>query len=115
MTLALTKGQTVDLGVIYHFDENHLHQSVNIKDLFADKRTLVFMGPAPFSKLDTTQAVDFEANSQDILDQGIDEIIGIYVQDAFVMREFQEWVHHNGKSNNVKFYGDGDYWKLLVP
>ena len=108
MTLALTKGQTVDLGVIYHFDENNLHQSVNIRDLFADKRILVFMGPAPFSKLDTTQAIDFELNSQALLNQGIDKIIGIYVQDAFVMREFQKHVHQNGKSNNVKFYGDGD-------
>lgn len=108
MTLALAVGQTVDLGVVYRINPNGLHESVNIKDLFAGRRLLVFMGPAPFSKLDTEQAIEFERQSKQILAQKIDDILGIYVQDAFVMRKYQEFVRESGGTNNVQFYGDGD-------
>lgn len=108
MTLALAVGQTVDLGVVYRINPNGLHESVNIKDLFAGRRLLVFMGPAPFSKLDTEQAIEFERQSKQILAQKIDDIIGIYVQDAFVMKKYQEFVYESGGTNNVQFYGDGD-------
>lgn len=108
MTLALQKGQTVDLGVVYRITDDKLHASVNIKDLFANKRTVVFMGPAPFSRLDTEHATRYESLSKDILAQKVDEIIGLYVQDAFVMNKFQEQVQGSAGTNNVKFYGDGD-------
>ena len=108
MTLALTKGQTIDVGIVYRISDELVHESINISDLFAEKRLLVFMGPAPFSRLDTEQALEYERQSKDILDQKIDEIIGLYVQDAFVMNKFQEHVRNEVKTNNVKFYGDGD-------
>jgi len=108
MTLALKKGQTVDLGVVYRINPSGLHESVSIKDLFEGKRLLVFMGPAPFSKLDTKQAIDYESASTKILSHGIDGIIGLYVQDAFVMKKFQEHVEEVAKTSNVQFYGDGD-------
>jgi len=108
MTLALTKGQTIDLGIVYRINDESIHESTNISDLFAEKRLLVFMGPAPFSRLDTEQALEYERQSKDILDQKIDGIIGLYVQDAFVMNKFQEHVRNEVKTSNVKFYGDGD-------
>jgi peroxiredoxin len=108
MTLALNKGQTVELGVVYKLNENKLHKSANIKDLFAGKRVVVFMGPAPFSKLDTEQATDYERLSSQILQKRVDQIIGLYVQDAFVMKKFQEQVHQTAGSSNTEFYGDGD-------
>lgn len=109
MTAALQKGQTVDLGVVYRIDTDaNTHISVNIRDLFANKRVVMFMGPAPFSRLDTEQATDYEKLSKEILALQIDEIIGIYVQDAFVMNKFQEVVREQAGSSNVVFYGDGD-------
>lgn len=109
MTAALQKGQTVDLGVVYQVDVvAKTHNSVNIRDLFANKRIVVFMGPAPFSRLDTEQATDYEKLSGAILAEKIDEVIGIYVQDAFVMNKFQETVREQAGSANVVFYGDGD-------
>jgi peroxiredoxin len=108
MTLALQKGQKVELGVVYRINSDKLHESVNIKDLFADKRIVVFMGPAPFSRLDTEQATGYENLSDDILAQKVDEIIGLYVQDAFVMNKFQEQVREISGTGNVKFYADGD-------
>ena len=108
MTLALSVGQTLDLGILYRIDENNTHSSIKVNELFADKRVVVFMGPAPFSRLDSQQASDYEARSSEILNQGIDEIFGIYVQDAFVMNKFQETIRRNEATANVKFYGDGD-------
>jgi len=108
MTLALKKGQTIDLGVVYRINPDKLHESVNIKDLFANKRIVVFMGPAPFSRLDTEQAVDYEKYSAEILSHNVNEIVGLYVQDAFVMNKFQEHVREIAGSSNVQFYGDGD-------
>ena len=108
MTLALAVNQTLDLGVVYKINSAGIHESTTIKDLFAGKRLLVFMGPAPFSKLDTEQAVDFERQSKNILAQKIDGIIGLYVQDAFVMKKFQEYVHETSGTSNVQFYADGD-------
>lgn len=108
MTLALSVGQKLDLGVVYRINPNGLHESANIKDLFAGRRLLVFMGPAPFSKLDTEQAIEFERQSKKILACKIDDIIGLYVQDAFVMKKYQEHVQTAAGTNNVQFYGDGD-------
>lgn len=108
MTLALAKGQKVELGVVYRINDDQIHESANIKDLFANKRIVVFMGPAPFSRLDTEQATKYENLSNDILAQKVDEIIGLYVQDAFVMNKFQEQVQKSAGTSNVKFYGDGD-------
>jgi len=108
MTLALSVGQTLDLGILYRIDENNTHSSIKVNELFANKRIVVFMGPAPFSRLDTLQANEYESLSSEILDQGINEILGIYVQDAFVMNKFQEQVREQTGSANVKFYGDGD-------
>lgn len=108
MTLALTKGQVLDLGVVYKLNNSRVHESANIKDLFAGKRIVMFMGPAPFSRLDTEQATDYERLSSAILQKRVDQIIGLYVQDAFVMKKFQEQVHETAGTANTEFYGDGD-------
>jgi peroxiredoxin len=104
----LTTGQTIELGILYRIDENNTHSSIKVNELFANKRVLVFMGPAPFSRLDTQQANEYESLSSDILAQGVNEIFGVYVQDAFVMNKFQETIRTQTGSANVKFYGDGD-------
>lgn len=104
----LTKGKELVSSVIYHINDLGMHDSTALSELISDKRVLIFMGPAPFSRLDTEQASEYETLSSDILGQGIDQIMGIYVQDAFVMKKFQEQVQSSVNSKNIKFYGDGD-------
>lgn len=104
----LTKDKELVSSVLYHINEHGLHDSVAISELLADKRVLIFMGPAPFSRLDTEQASEFEKLSSEFASSGIDTVIGVYVQDAFVMKEFQDRIHTVAGSSNVKFYGDGD-------
>jgi peroxiredoxin len=108
MTMAIIKGQEIVSGILYRINEENTHISIGVSELFANKRVLIFMGPAPFSRLDTEQANDYELQSTEILKHGVHEIFGIYVQDAFVMNKFQEQVRKEIGSANVKFYGDGD-------
>lgn len=105
----LTQNKELVSSVVYFInEETKIHDSIAVSELISDKRVLIFMGPAPFSRLDTEQALEFESLSNDILSNGIDAIIGIYVQDAFVMKKFQEHIQQTAGSSNVKFYGDGD-------
>ena len=108
MTAPLVVGQPVVTGIVYYINDNNLHSSIPVTELFADKRLVVFMGPAPFSRLDTEQACAYEKHSKEILAEGVDGIIGIYVQDAFVTKQFQDQTHRVAGSANVKLYGDGD-------
>lgn len=108
MTAPLVVGQPVVTGIVYYINDNNLHSSIPVTELFADKRLVVFMGPAPFSRLDTEQACAYEKHSKEILAEGVDGIIGIYVQDAFVTKQFQDQTHQVAGSANVKLYGDGD-------
>ena len=82
-------------SVLYHINDQGLHDSVAISELLSDKRVLIFMGPAPFSRLDTEQAAEFETLSKEILNNNIDTVMGIYVQDAFVMNKFKEQIQKN--------------------
>ena len=108
MISPLHTGQRLIVGILYHINENDLHVSIPITELFANKRLVVFMGPAPFSRLDTEQACAYETHSKEILAEKVDGIVGIYVQDAFVINKFQEHVRSQTSSANIKFYGDGD-------
>ena len=101
-------GRVIDMGHVYRINDIDIHESHTINSIFGEGRTVVFGGPAPFSKLDTQQAVSYEQASNTILTLGVDQIIGLYVQDAFVMKEFQQRVRDLAGTNNVKFYGDGD-------
>jgi len=104
----LEKGKELVSSVVYYINEAGLHDSIAVSELISDKRVVIFMGPAPFSRLDTEQAVDFETYSNEILAENVDAVIGVYVQDAFVMNQFRNHVVRQTGSSNVKFYGDGD-------
>ena len=104
----LIKDKELVSSVLYHINDSGLHDSIAASELLSDKRVLIFMGPAPFSRLDTEQATEFEVLSKDILSNGIDQVMGIYVQDAFVTNKFKEQIQNSAGSTNVKFYGDGD-------
>jgi peroxiredoxin len=101
-------GRILDLGQVYRINDVDIHESHTANSIFGEGRTVVFGGPAPFSRLDTEQAVAYEQASTEMLSLGVDKVIGLYVQDAFVMKEFQQRVRDLASTDNVKFYGDGD-------
>ena len=107
MTLALNPGQKVEVGILFRIKDG-THISANISDLLAEKRVVLFMGPAPFSRLDTEQALAYEKASNELLSKNVDLVMGVYVQDAFVVKKFEEQTQTNANSSNVELYGDGD-------
>jgi peroxiredoxin len=104
----ITTGTVLDASILYYIDENNLHKHLRVDDIFKDKVSVVFGGPAPFSKLDTEQAKLYEQASSELLSHNIDQVVGIYCQDAFVCKKFQEDVSKEIGTSNVKYYADGD-------
>jgi len=102
------QGQSFDLGIVYAIDDAGSHGSMRLVDIVKDKRLVFFGGPAPFSRLDTEQATKYAELSQQMLNAGVDMVYGIYVQDAFVCREFENQIDKKVGPNPMVLLGDGD-------
>jgi peroxiredoxin len=107
MECNLKLGSNIDRGVVYKFDSSGIHQSHTVESIVENKRVVIFGGPAPFSRLDTEQATAFATLSQE-MKKYVDEVYGIYCQDAFVMRKFEEEITKNIEGHAVTFFADGD-------
>lgn len=110
-SFAITPGTKFDASLLYHIDGDQIHKHIRIDDIFKDKLSVVFGGPAPFSRLDTEQAELYEQFSGDML-KHVDQIVAIYPQDAFVCKKFKEEISSKTNSNNVVYYADGDAFFL---
>lgn len=91
--------------------KNSEHTFVNSREIFEEnKHYLIFTGPAPFSRTDIEHAVLFEQYSKELLNY-VDDIIAIYVQDAFVLEQFKNHVNTLTKTSCIKYWADGDaHW-----
>lgn len=98
----------MSVGNLFIINDDKVHVSGTVEEIFKEGRVLVFGGPAPFSRLDTQQAIEYQNLSEELLNAGIEEIIGVYCQDAFVMREFRNKVVAETGKDNITFWGDGD-------
>lgn len=106
----LVVGSRADLGSLYRINENGEHTANTVSSIVSDVRSVIFGGPAPFSRLDTQQAKEYAEHSDQILKYA-DRIYGIYCQDAFVMREFSDRITGMIPTNKVTFHADGDaFW-----
>lgn len=101
-------GDEVGGGFVYRINGLGIHENQDARPLFVDKRVLVFGGPAPFSRLDTQQAKEYADLSFKLVEAGLDTIYGIYCQDAFVMKEFDDKIKKDFPNHKINFYGDGD-------
>ncbi len=99
-------GHNIDAGTLYRIHEG-AHTHVTTYDLLTDKRAVLFGGPAPFSRLDTEQARSYAELSASMLAH-VDEVYGVYCQDAFVMHQFELHINSLCANNHVSFLGDGD-------
>lgn len=108
MDSKLKIGDQTGGGIVYRINDSGIHESQDCLPLFQEKRVLVFGGPAPFSRLDTQQATDYANYSIKLVENGLDTIYGIYCQDAFVMKEFDNKIKQTYPNHKINFYGDGD-------
>ena len=106
-SLNIQPGDRIRNGTLFRINEEGAHDYVESDNLFVGKRVVIFMGPAPFSMLDTEQAIGYEDMSAEMLVR-VDMVVGIYCQDAFVMNQFKNHIHSKTATNNVIFWGDGD-------
>lgn len=96
----------VDAGTLYRIHEGaHVH--VTTYDLLTNNRAVLFGGPAPFSRLDTQQAKEYAELSEQMLNY-VNNVYGVYCQDAFVMNQFKMHIETLCTNNKVTFFGDGD-------
>lgn len=104
----LEPGQRLDQGTVYYIDGQGTHTSISVSEVFALGRVAVFGGPAPYSRLDTAQALDWQRASSTLLQSGIDRLVAVYVQDAFVVNEFRKTIAAAAGNDLISYYADGD-------
>jgi peroxiredoxin len=104
---AINVGSRLDQGVVYWMNNEGQHTFMNLSDITHGKRVVLFGGPAPFSRLDTEQAKQYAELAKDMM-QYVNMVYGIYLQDAFVCREFQHKVREETGTNIVVMLADGD-------
>ncbi len=107
MDCNLKAGDIIDAGVVYKIDDEGTHRHLVTRDLLSGKRAVVFGGPAPFSRLDTEQAHEYARLADEML-KHVDAVIGVYCQDAFVMKQFDLHIRQTYPGHHVAFWGDGD-------
>jgi len=109
--LARKVGDRLDLGVVYHIDHTGEHNFSPMLDIVQGRRLVIFGGPAPFSRLDTLQATRYAELSQAMM-KHVDLVYGIYVQDAFVCRAFEDKIDAAVGENPLVILADGDSFFL---
>jgi len=105
---ALTVGRDLDLGVLFFINSDGIHSHTTVKELFQQGLIVVFGGPAPFSRLDTEQAVQYASASSQLKELNVDRVIGLYCQDGFVVKHFADHIKQKTNDSVVEFFGDGD-------
>ncbi len=100
-------GDSFDLGVVYHLSDKGVHDSMKLLDIVKDRRLVFFGGPAPFSRLDTEQALGYATLTHKMMPK-VDMVYGIYCQDAFVCAEFEKKIDAQVGNNALVLLADGD-------
>ena len=100
----LREGQAVP-QVTFRTRDNHEWVDVSSDDVFADKTVVVFSLPGAFTPTcSSTHVPRYNQLAKTFKQHGVDEIICVSVNDAFVMNE---WQSEQG-ANELRFLPDGN-------
>ena len=84
-------------------------EDLNTDDLLRDKKTVLFAVPGAFTPTCSAQHVPgFLTHASQIKEKGVDQIICLSVNDAFVMNA---WGKDRGTGDEILMLGDGN-WDL---
>ena len=78
---------------------------INSTEYFANKKIVLVSVPSAFSTTCSIQLPGYIENSEEILSKGIDEIICLAVNNAFIMKA---WENELSASDKVTFLSDGN-------
>ncbi|RZC89841.1 hypothetical protein C5167_035836 [Papaver somniferum] len=105
--VSLQKARTWDEGVSSKFS------TTPIKDIFKDKKVVIFGLPGAFTGVCSAQHVpSYKKNIDKFKAKGIDSVICVSVNDPYVMNG---WADKLGAKDAIEFYGDldGSFHKSL--
>lgn len=98
------EGQRVP-DVTFRTRQNHQWLDVSSNDIFRDRTVVVFSLPGAFTPTcSSTHVPRYNQLTAAFKQQGVDEVICLSVNDAFVMNQWQR----EQKAHNISFYPDGN-------
>ncbi|KAG8077528.1 hypothetical protein GUJ93_ZPchr0007g5171 [Zizania palustris] len=98
-------GDTLPDGQLGWFDADDKLQQVSVHGLAASKKVVLFGVPGAFTPTCSNQHVPgFINQAEQLKAKGVDEILLVSVNDAFVMKA---WAKTYPENNHVKFLADG--------
>lgn len=110
--MTISVGDTMPAKNLKYTDEKGI-KDVNMQQYLKDKKVVLFSVPGAFTPTCSAKHLPgFVENYKDILDLGVDEIICIAVNDAFVMKAWEKDQNAKGKVTLLSD-GNGDYSSAL--
>ena len=106
--MTISVGDTMPAENLKYTDEQGI-KDVNMQQYLKDKKVVLFSVPGAFTPTCSAKHLPgFVESYKDLLDLGVDEIICIAVNDAFVMKAWEKDQNAKGKVTLLSD-GNGDY------
>ena len=103
--MAIKVGEKIPSVILKHLGPDGMND-IDTNDLLSNKKTVLFAVPGAFTPTCSAQHVPgFLAHASEIKEKGIDQIICLSVNDAFVM---DAWGKDRGAGDEILMLGDGN-------
>jgi len=106
--MTISVGDTIPSGTLKRLDEHGIND-VHIEEYLKNKKVVLFSVPGAFTPTCSAKHLPgYVEGYQDVKDQGVNEIICIAVNDAFVMKAWEKDQNAKGKVTLLAD-GNGDF------
>ena len=103
--MTIKEGDKLPEVTLHHMTENG-PTPITTSELFSGKKSVLFAVPGAFTPGCSMQHLPgFVSNSDEILNKGVDQIVCLSVNDAFVM---DAWGKDKGTGDKILMLGDGN-------
>ena len=103
--MTIKEGDKLPEVTLHHMTENG-PTPITTSELFSGKKSVLFAVPGAFTPGCSMQHLPgFVSNSDEILSKGVDQIVCLSVNDAFVM---DAWGKDKGTGDKILMLGDGN-------
>ena len=103
--MTIKEGNKLPEVTLHHMTENG-PTPITTSELFGGKKSVLFAVPGAFTPGCSMQHLPgFVSNSDEILNKGVDQIVCLSVNDAFVM---DAWGKDKGTGDKILMLGDGN-------
>lgn len=109
----IQEGEKIPAGISLQYMDGKKVQNIDSQELFANQKTIIFAVPGAFTPTcSELHLPGYITHSYELKKLGIDQIICISVNDAFVM---DAWARDHNVVDEVRFIadGNGDFTRAL--